>query len=74
MLRFLSAAGVPEERLAIVGYADRRPIVSNGTEAGRQKNRRVDVVLLKDASNAPDPAPNAAPAPAPAPVAAPSAQ
>jgi chemotaxis protein MotB len=48
MLRFLSSAGVPEEKLAIVGYADRRPIVGNDTEAGRQKNRRVDVVLLRD--------------------------
>jgi chemotaxis protein MotB len=77
MLRFLSSAGVPEERLAIVGYADRRPIVSNATEAGRQKNRRVDVVLLKDASNAPDPPAPPKPAPAPAPAAplpAPSAR
>jgi chemotaxis protein MotB len=68
MLRFLSSGGVPEERLAIVGYADRRPIVSNATEAGRQKNRRVDVVLLRDLSNAPAPARAAAPAAAPEPA------
>jgi chemotaxis protein MotB len=70
MLRFLSAAGVPEGRLAIVGYADRRPITGNDSEAGRQKNRRVDVVLLRDThpSDAPPgPVGPAASAPAPGP-------
>ena len=84
MLRFLSSAGVPEEKLAIVGYADRRPIVSNDTDAGRQKNRRVDVVLLREkgvsegappkALDAPEPqtppATSAGDAPAPKPAGA----
>ncbi len=83
MLRFLSSAGVPEERLAIVGYADRRPIVSNETEDGRKKNRRVDIVLLRaptDPAPAPDtqsetetaPEPESEPAPKPRPAAAPA--
>lgn len=38
--------GVPRERLSISGYADTDPIDSNDTEAGRQKNRRVDIVIL----------------------------
>jgi chemotaxis protein MotB len=78
MLRFLSSAGVPEERLAIVGYADRRPIVSNDTEGGRKKNRRVDIVLLRaptdpGATSASAPQPEAAaPAPNPEPADAPA--
>jgi len=83
MLRFLSSAGVPEERLAIVGYADRRPIVSNETEDGRKKNRRVDIVLLRAPTDpAPAPAaqaetealpdPESEPAPKPRPAAAPA--
>jgi chemotaxis protein MotB len=65
MLRFLSSAGVPEEKLAIVGYADRRPIVSNDTEAGRQKNRRVDVVLLREKGVSEGAPPKAIETPAP---------
>jgi chemotaxis protein MotB len=65
MLRFLSSAGVPEEKLAIVGYADRRPIVSNDTEAGRQKNRRVDVVLLREKGVSEGAPPKAIEAPVP---------
>lgn len=60
MLRYLSNAGVPESRLSIVGYADRRPVAGNDTDEGRQKNRRVDVVLLRDEPDTPNrpPAPS----------------
>jgi chemotaxis protein MotB len=34
------------KRLAAIGYGDTRPIADNSTEAGRQKNRRIDIVLL----------------------------
>ncbi|WP_245536465.1 OmpA/MotB family protein [Terriglobus saanensis] len=33
--------------LAVAGYAEFHPISSNSTEEGRAKNRRVDIVLLK---------------------------
>jgi chemotaxis protein MotB len=40
--------GVARERLSIAGYADTVPIDSNDTEEGRQKNRRVDIVILNE--------------------------
>ncbi|MDB5318523.1 MAG: hypothetical protein JWN40_154 [Phycisphaerales bacterium] len=33
-------------RLAMVGYADQRPIASNATDDGRAKNRRVELIIL----------------------------
>ena len=33
-------------RLGVVGYADQRPVASNGTDAGRAQNRRVEVLIL----------------------------
>lgn len=41
----LSAGGVAKTRMTITGFGESRPVASNGTEAGRQKNRRVEVVL-----------------------------
>jgi outer membrane protein OmpA-like peptidoglycan-associated protein len=37
--------GIDGSRLTAVGYGLSRPIASNDTEEGRQKNRRVDAVL-----------------------------
>lgn len=37
---------MPVDRLAVSGYADVDPIADNSTEAGRARNRRVDVVVL----------------------------
>jgi chemotaxis protein MotB len=37
---------VNEQRLAVTGYADQRPIASNATESGKEKNRRVEVLIL----------------------------
>lgn len=60
---------VPVKRLAVSGYADVAPVASNDDEAGRSRNRRVDVVILSSlASNwEPErtPAQSAAAAPAP---------
>lgn len=38
--------GVPTTRISTIGYGDKRPIVSNATEVGRAKNRRVEVKLM----------------------------
>lgn len=40
---------VPERRLSIAGYADTAPLSTNDSEAGRAKNRRVDIVILNQA-------------------------
>lgn len=34
------------QRLAVVGYADQRPIASNTTSSGQAQNRRVEVLIL----------------------------
>jgi len=47
VVRELIARGVGPGRLSATGYADRRPIASNETGAGRRRNRRVELVLLR---------------------------
>lgn len=37
---------VAPQRLGVLGYADQRPTASNGTDAGRAQNRRVEVMIL----------------------------
>jgi outer membrane protein OmpA-like peptidoglycan-associated protein len=41
----LIARGVDTVRIEAVGYGETRPIADNGTPGGRQKNRRIDIVL-----------------------------
>lgn len=48
LLELFTSCGVPRERLSIAGYADTAPVEDNGTEEGRQKNRRVDMVVLNE--------------------------
>jgi chemotaxis protein MotB len=51
---------VPVKRLAVSGYADVAPVASNDDEAGRARNRRVDVVILSSAGSKWEPDKNAA--------------
>jgi chemotaxis protein MotB len=37
---------VSPQRIAVVGYADQRPIAPNTTSAGKAQNRRVEVLIL----------------------------
>jgi len=41
----LLARGVEAARVEAVGYGETRPIADNGTPGGRQKNRRIEIVL-----------------------------
>jgi chemotaxis protein MotB len=47
VVRFLIAGGVAQGRLSAGGYASLHPIDSNDTAAGRSRNRRVEIVLLR---------------------------
>ena len=47
VVRFLISRSVSAYRLGAVGYADLHPIASNSSAAGRAKNRRVEIVLMR---------------------------
>lgn len=44
--KVLQGNHVHPKRMAMVGYADQRPVASNATDAGRSQNRRVEVLVL----------------------------
>jgi len=48
VLRFLVNEGMPGQRLSAVGYGEFHPIVPNTSEANRKKNRRVDIVIIRE--------------------------
>ena len=41
----ISAMRIPTYRLIATGYGETRPVASNETEAGRARNRRIDIVI-----------------------------
>lgn len=45
---YLIARGVPAERIAARGLGPDYPVASNGDQAGRTQNRRVDIVIQSD--------------------------
>ena len=45
--KYLVEQGVSADRLTAKGYGETKPYVSNKTEKGRKKNRRVDFTILK---------------------------
>jgi chemotaxis protein MotB len=50
---FLIASGVRPERLVAAGHAQFDPVGSNGNEAGRKENRRIELVLLPNVTELP---------------------
>lgn len=42
---YLRTQGVTDMRLLTLAYGEARPIASNGSESGRQQNRRVEITL-----------------------------
>jgi flagellar motor protein MotB len=42
------SAGLPAKQLFVVGHGGSQPIVSNATEAGRARNRRIEVVVYPE--------------------------
>jgi chemotaxis protein MotB len=52
MVRLLTEhTSIPPERLIAVGYGEYRPVADNSTEAGRAKNRRIDIIVLSEKYN-----------------------
>src|SRR2546425_792318 len=47
----LVARGIAPERITTRGYGPKFPIVDNDTPAGRQQNRRVEVLVLNEGAN-----------------------
>jgi chemotaxis protein MotB len=43
----LQEASIKPERISIMGFGEYRPIESNDTPEGREKNRRVEIILSK---------------------------
>ena len=46
VLHYLSDKSVAEARLEAIGYGEYRPVAPNDSREGRQKNRRVEIVIL----------------------------
>ena len=42
---FLGECGMPPEEMTMAGFGESKPIDTNDTNAGRQKNRRVEIVI-----------------------------
>ncbi|HVJ47582.1 flagellar motor protein MotB [Desulfitobacterium sp.] len=48
VLQIMGAPGnISPDRLSATGYGEYRPLASNATDAGRARNRRVDLVILR---------------------------
>lgn len=54
---YLVSKGVDGARLTAVGYGEKKPVVSNDTEAGREMNRRVEFKVTIEAAPAATPTP-----------------
>jgi outer membrane protein OmpA-like peptidoglycan-associated protein len=46
VIAWLVAKGIDKTRLTPAGFGSRKPLADNGSEEGRAKNRRVDLVKL----------------------------
>ncbi|MEN1680685.1 MAG: OmpA family protein [Planctomycetota bacterium] len=45
---FRRVSSAPASQLFVIGHGANHPLVSNGTEAGRQKNRRIELVIYPE--------------------------
>jgi chemotaxis protein MotB len=46
VVHLMTRMGIDPSRMSAIGYGEHRPVADNGSEAGRQKNRRVTLVVL----------------------------
>lgn len=50
IMRLLAGLNVGEMRMGVMGYGELRPIADNSSEAGKAKNRRVEIYLVPKGS------------------------
>ena len=50
VVQYLIEKGIPDRRLTFKGYGKSKPIASNDSSGGRQKNQRVEVKITKISS------------------------
>jgi outer membrane protein OmpA-like peptidoglycan-associated protein len=63
---FLISQGIPAQNISAIGYGMNNPVADNSTAAGRQQNRRVELVVSGPSIGIPNQAaPGQTPAPAP---------
>jgi chemotaxis protein MotB len=56
VVRFLlKEDGLPPDKISEAGYGEFRPIATNDSEAGRSRNRRVDIVILNSKQGVAEP-------------------
>ena len=53
VIAFMAEQGFPQDQLAAAGYADKDPIASNKSPKGRQRNRRIEIIIVPDLSELP---------------------
>jgi len=53
VVQYMTEQGFPADQLAAAGYADKDPVAKNKTAKGRQKNRRIEIILVPDLSDLP---------------------
>lgn len=49
VVHLFTQSEIPPKHLSAIGYAEYKPIVSNKTAEGRQKNRRINIIVQSDA-------------------------
>jgi len=54
VVRYFIDAGIDPSSLAAIGYADTRPRLSNASEEGRKRNRRIQIVLTPKPADVPE--------------------
>ncbi len=52
VLHYLESKGTAPKRMQATGYGEYRTVASNDTKEGRQKNRRVEIIILPKMSKA----------------------
>lgn len=55
VLRYIMEQGISGDRLSAVGYSKYHPIVENNNEKNRRKNRRVDIVIIRESLQSKEP-------------------